>query len=167
MKEYFPKLKKSILKAPRMPLNDYILSHRHLVITCHDVFIAYQDGILLVLRDNKPAEGILWPIGGRLERGLEIEKSLKIKVKEECGLTISKIKKLGCGRTLFVEDPFKHNHGTDTLNLVFFAEGHGKLKLNNLHKDPVIVTKKNYTPEFSKSLHPYVRDFLEQALKMV
>jgi len=167
MREYFPKSKKNTLKAPKMPLNDYILSHRHLVVACHDVFIAYQGGILLVLRDNKPAKGILWPIGGRIERGVGIEKSLKIKVKEECGLTISKIKELGCGRTLFVEDPFKHNHGTDTLNIVFFAEGHGKLKLNKLHKDPVIIIKKKYTPKFSKSLAPYVRNFLEKALKMV
>jgi hypothetical protein len=164
MQEYFPKSKKSILKAPRMKTSDYSWSHQNLVVFCHDVFIAYDGGILLVTRDNEPAKGELWPIGGRVERGVEIEKSLKIKVKEECNLTITNIKELGTGRTLFIADPFGHNHGTDTFNMAYAAQGHGKLKLNKLHKKPVLVSKKNYTPEFSKKLAPYVRKFLEKTL---
>jgi len=167
MQEYFPKSRKNALTAPKMPLDDYVLSHRHLVVACHDVFIAYKKGILLVVRDNEPVKGELWPIGGRLERGVRIERSLKVKVKEECGLTIGNIKELGWGRTLFAADPFSHKRGTDTFNLVFFARGRGKLQLNKLHKDPVVITRENYTPKLAKSLAPYVREFLEKALQMI
>jgi hypothetical protein len=167
MQEYFPKSKRSILKAPRMKTRDYSLSHQNLVVFCHDVFIAYEGGILLVTRDNEPDKGKLWPIGGRVERGIEIEKSLKIKAKEECNLTITSIKELGAGRTLFTTEPFGHNHGTDTFNMAYFAKGRGKLKLNKLHKNPVLINRKNYTAEFSKKLAPYVREFLEKALNQL
>lgn len=169
MKEYLiennKKINRKSLKAPKMDLEDYITAHQNLVICCHDVFIKYQDGILLVNRDNYPAKNILWPIGGRIERGADVMESLKNKVKNECGLKIDNIKFLGVARTLFKTEPFGHGKGTDTMNLVYFADGQGKVKLDRLHNNPTIITLKDYKKGLIAKLHPYVDDFLKQAFK--
>ena len=74
-----------------MSLEDFREAHKNLIIVCHDVFIKYNNGILLVERNNLPAKNVLWPIGGRVLRGVHTEKSLKQKVKEECNLEINSI----------------------------------------------------------------------------
>lgn len=169
MKEYpiedNKKISRQPLKASWMDIKDYITAHQDLVICCHDVFIKYQDGILLVNRDNYPAKNTLWPIGGRVERGSDAIESLKNKVKNECGLKIKNIKFLGTARTLFKTDPFGHGKGTDTMNLAYSAEGYGKIKLDKLHNNPTIVTLKDYKKGLAIKLHPYVDDFLKQAFK--
>ena len=171
MKEYAVEEGKKVdlkkLQTGLMPDEEYPLAHQYLPIACHDVFIEYQGGILLIVRDNLPAKDILWMIGGRLQRGMPILDSLKKKVKQECGLEINNIVELGTGRTLFTTNPFGHGKGTDTLNWVYFAQGKGKLKLDTLHKKPLIVRPADYTSSFRKSLHPYVRDFMDKTMKMV
>ncbi len=170
MQEYFleeGKIDIKKLEGDFLPKEDYLKAHQKLIIPCHDVFIKINEGILLVKRNNLPAKGILWPIGGRIKRGLLIEDSLRKKVKEECGLQIEKIEEVGCARTLFQTDPFGHGKGTDTLNVVFFAEGKGKVELDALHCDPTIISKKDYTKEFREILHPYVRDFMDKVIKLI
>ena len=164
--EYFPKDSIKSLTAPQVAKNDYQFFHMNLPILCHDIFIAYGKGILLVQRDNEPAKGLLWPIGGRVQRGVSLKDSIAFKVKEECNLEINRIQELGWGRTLFNTDPFGHCNGTDTLNIVFFAKGEGKLKLDNLHSMETIVTLENHK-KISKDLHPYVKDFLKKALRKI
>ena len=155
------------LTAPLLSREVYARTHQSLPIACHDVFIEYQGGILLIVRGNLPAKNILWVMGGRISRGIPILDSLKKKVKEECGLEIDRIVELGSARTLFKTDPFGHGKGTDTVNWVYFARGKGKLKLDSLHTKPIIVKLADYTPAFRKSLHPYVRDLMDKAMKMV
>jgi ADP-ribose pyrophosphatase YjhB (NUDIX family) len=167
MKEYFGDIeKKESLLVKNMPLEDYKRAHAGLCIPCHDAFIEYQGGILLAKRNGFPDKGRLWPLGGRVSKGLKIEDSLKDKVEEECGLKLKDIILLGVGRTLFRTDPFSHEKGTDTINFAFFSRGEGKLSLDRLHSDPVIVTPKNYG-EIRKVLHPFVQDFMDKALLLI
>ncbi|MCH8088642.1 MAG: NUDIX hydrolase [Chloroflexi bacterium] len=100
-------------------------SHKNLPIVCHDVFIEYNGGILLVVRDNEPAKGKKWCIGGRMKRGIPTEESLKMKAKEECGLELKDLQYLGCGRVYWNSDPFGHGKGADTPTFVYFAKGEG------------------------------------------
>lgn len=171
MKEYAVEDRKKVnlqtLAAPLLSKEVYAQAHQYLPIACHDVFIEYKGGILLVVRDNLPAKSILWMIGGRIQRGRPIQESLKKKVEEECGLEIHNIVELGTGRTLFKTDPFGHGKGTDTINWVYFAQGKGNLKLDKLHKKPTIIKPADYTTSFRKSLHPYVLDFMDMAMKMM
>ncbi len=154
------------LQAEKLPEKDYKKAHQHLPIPCHDILVEYNNGFLLVIRDNYPCKGSLFPIGGRIERGLTIEDSIKKKVKEECGLEAIEIQFLTCARTFFKTDPFNHGKGTDTVNLIYTCKGKGTLKLDKLHTNPIIVTKDVYSQEFKKKLHPYVRDMLDAAFKM-
>lgn len=118
--------------------------HEELVICCHDVVIDYNSKILLVERNIEPAKGLLWPIGGKLIRGLDNEESLKRKVKDETGLEISEIKFLGIARTLFDTDPFNHGKGTDTVNLLYYAKGDGEIKLDRFHSGFRLLTLDEY-----------------------
>lgn len=152
------------LASKQIPHKEYSMIHESTVISCHDIFIQYEGGIILVTRDNLPAKGELWPIGGRIERGIATIDSLIKKAKSECNLELTQIKFLGVGRTQFLTDPFGHSKGTDTLNLVFFAKGRGNLKLDALHKNPKIIRLTDFNASLKKGLHPYVRDFLELAL---
>ncbi len=171
MKEYAVEEGKKVnlkkLAVPPLSRAVYTQAHQSLPIACHDVFIEYRRGILLIVRDNLPAKNILWMIGGRIQRGMSILESLKQKVKEECGLEINNIVELGTARTLFQTDPFGHGKGTDTVNWVYFARGRGNIKLDTLHKKPMIVKPADYTPQFRKSLHPYVKDFMDKGMEMV
>ena len=166
MKEYAIENGKEVdleqLKTGFVKEEDYVIAHKNTVILCHDVLIKYDSGILLVVRDNVPAKDILWPIGGRVLRGVPTEESLRRKVKVECGLDLENIRFVGCGRTIFRTEPFGHGKGTDTLNLMFVADGIGELNLDNLHNQPLIVTTEMYTEEFKKKLHSYVRDFVDK-----
>lgn len=157
----------SQLKSSRIAKKDYKMPHSKMIIACHDVMIEYNNGLLLVQRDNYPAKGILWPIGGKIERGMNTEDSLQQKVKEECNLELEKIIEIGYARTFFKTDPFGHGKGTDTINFVYFGKGKGELKLDHLHSCPTIVSPKEYTAEFKKKLHPYVQDFMDLALPLI
>jgi len=148
------------LEANFLEKDIYKAAHEGLVIACHDVFINYDGKILLVYRDNFPAKNHLWPIGGRLLKGVPAEFSLRKKVYDECGLFLEDIKFLDVDRTLFKTDPFNHGKGTDSLNLVYYAKGSGKIKLDDLHKEPTLVGIGEYL-SLRKSLHPYVKQHMD------
>jgi len=145
-----------------LPKDIYQKAHEGLVIPCHDVFIRYEGKILLVVREGAPVKGILWPIGGRIKRGVSTINSLRVKVKEECGLDLEDIRYLGAARTFFKTDPFSHGKGTDTINQVYSAKGIGDLKLNELHSKPTLLGHSEYLA-IKHTLHPYVRDFMDLA----
>jgi len=171
MKEYYFEnghwINVSKLKIPRIPRSQYEDIHKKVVIPCHDIIIEYKGGALLVIRKNYPVKDILWPIGGKIERGMSIEDSLRKKVKEECNLELENITELGCARTFFETEPFGHGKGTDTISFMYFGRGKGRLKLDRLHTNPNIILPKQYTREFKKTLHPYVRDFMDLAIPLI
>ena len=154
----------SNLKQKYAPQDIYSKFHQYLPIVCHDVMINYCNGLLLVLRDNLPAKGLFFPIGGRVLRGFPIIDSLKIKVKQECGLNLIDSKLIGVSRNFYASDPFGHGNGTDTFSIMFYAKGKGKLKLDNLHKGHLIVTKEMYTKKFKNSLDIWVRFFMDKTI---
>jgi hypothetical protein len=170
MKEYFIENKKEVsienLSSPRLLNSQYTTAHKGLVISCHDVFIKYNDGIILVERDNNPMKGELWPIGGRIERGMKTQTSLAIKTIKESNLNLNNIKYLGSARLFMETDPFNHGRGTDTTIFVYFAEGFGNLLLDDFHKNPQIIKPEDYLT-IEEELHPYVRDWMDEAMSLV
>jgi len=151
------------LKAPLLPYDAYQTAHEGLVMSCHDVVIFQEGRALLINRREHPARGILWPIGGRLARGLQTEDSLRQKVHLETGLELDEIGFLGAGRTMFAEEPFGHQRGTDTLNLMYAATARGTLSLDDLHEQPLWVRFGDYTHAFRAALHPYTADIMDMA----
>lgn len=140
----------------------YKPAHKGLVISCHDVIVAYEGKILLVERKLCPAKNLFWPIGGRLKKGVHTYESLRKKVRAECNLEITDIKDAGYARTFFRTDPFGHGKGTDSVNLKFFAQGKGKLK-GDKNNTPILIDRDEYQT-MTISLHPYVKKFMEDVL---
>ncbi len=167
MKEYIePKTELKKLQSSLLSKPDYLVAHANLVIPCHDIMIQYGKGILLVKRENDPVRGEFWPIGGRIKKGVPTEESMRQKVKEECGLELTHLEVLGFGRTMFKDDPFGHGKGTDTFDIMYFGIGKGSLKLDLLHSNPLTINSENFSL-YEKTLHPYVRDFVEKALEKI
>ena len=144
---------------------EYSEGRRVMVRACHDIFIEYNGGILLVKRDDFPAKGLFWSVGGGIEKGTLIEESLRKKVKEECNLELKDIKFIGNVRGLWQTDPSSHGEGIDDISLVYSAKGEGNLKLNNLHKNSLIVKPKDY-PKLRKKLHPWMKYFMDKLIKI-
>ena len=147
-----------------MESGDYLKAHQNIPILCHDVMINYQRGILLVVRDAVPAKGILWCLGGRVARGMPLEESLRKRIRGECGLELNNLEMLGFTRHFWKTDPFGHGRGADTPNILFYGEGEGEIKLDKLHKEPLIVKPSDYTPSFRKSLHPFIQDAMDEVM---
>lgn len=170
MEEYLKESKLNVqvkkLRNSTIPNKEYQLMHQGTVIACHDVFIAYDGGILLVTRKNNPAKNETWPVGGRILRGVNTEVSLKRKALAECGLRLEKIKEIGVARTFFNTDPFSHGKGTDTISIVYFAYGKGKIKLDSHHQKPIILRKSTYLKNL-KNLHPYVGKYVKECMRFL
>ncbi len=156
-----------------LPREDYSFIHQNSIVPCHDVFIQYsneqrENGLLLVRRLEEPSKGILWPIGGRLLRGVPTEESLRDKAKKECGLDLEDITPLGVARVFFNEESLGHEKGYDATSFVYFARGAGNILLNHEHEHPTIITPQQYTSGFRDTIqHLYMRDFMDKAIELV
>jgi hypothetical protein len=100
----------------------------------------------------------------KLSRGVNAEESIIEKSREECGLDLKNLKLLGIARTYFGSDPLDHGKGTDTLNLMYVADGFGKVRLDAFHDHHLIVSRTNFEA-IREKLHPYVRDYLTEAYR--
>ncbi len=154
------------ITSSQIPREDYVKTHEGMILLCHDAFIGYDKGILLVTRKREPAKDYIWSLGGRVSRGVPLEQSLKDKIKLESGLVLKELTFLGEERTIFDNDPFGHGRGTDTFNLAYFARAEGDLVLDGDHRNPRIVKKSDYE-ELATALHPYVRRFLKSSLELI
>lgn len=141
-------VKLSKLESGFIEENVFTEIHKNTTIVCHDILIRYHSenasGILLLKRNGEPAHNVYYPAGGRLLRGVPIEESMRRKIKEETGLSASNFTFLTVGRTLFSSDPFSHKKGTDTVNLVYIADGIGTLMPNSSVSHPIFITKDTY-----------------------
>jgi ADP-ribose pyrophosphatase YjhB (NUDIX family) len=157
------KIVPSKLQTGFVPDDAFNIAHRTMCFACHDVLVRVDGKYLLVNRDNDPAKDILWPLGGRILRGVSTEESLRTKVRNEAGLELANIRFLGVARTLFETDPWGHGKGTDTLNLMYVADGEGSMRLDQLHSEPRWVSMDDFET-LRESLHPYVVELFEKAL---
>ena len=57
--------------------------------------------------------------------------------------------------------------GIDDFGNLFYIEGHGNLKLDFLHKEPLTVRPKMYTDSFRGALNPYVRLGMDRAITLL
>lgn len=140
-----------------IPLSLYKKIHKVMPIPCADIVIESGNQFLLAKRTNKPARGMWWFPGGRVNKGELLEAAAKRKIKEELGIDVSTIKKIGGDETIFKNGPF--GWGTHTINTVFLA------KINKNQK--IILDNQNsefkWFSKAGKDFHPYVKKFIKVA----
>lgn len=151
------------LRGIRLSDDEYKAAHAGTVIATHDAVITYQGGVVLMERTGAPLKGFLWLPGGRITRGVMTEESLKSKVKKECGLVLTDLVFAGVERAFMPTDPFNHGHGSDTIGLVYFAEGRGQAKADSFHTNLRIITPPHYDG-VRESIHPFVRKYTDEAI---
>lgn len=154
------------LEAKPLPDGIYKEAHRSLVIPTHDAVVTYNDSIVLVERDRAPLKDFFWSVGGRINRGVPLEESLKRIVKKECGLEIYDIEFAGVERAFMPADPFGHGRGTDTVGLIYLARGKGEIKLDEFHKGVKLVSSEEYD-SLREKLHPFIRKYTDEAMRRI
>jgi hypothetical protein len=143
--------------------DDFSAIHRNTIIPTADALIRYGGGLLLMRRKDKPLQGELCFAGGRIQRGVPLEQSLRQQVKSETGLDFRGLTLLHHGRTLMREDPLGHGKGTDTAGPVFLGVSKGDVKLDKDHDSVMIVRHDNYG-SIRDGLAPIARRAMDSAL---
>ena len=154
------------MEAGFMPGDLYEQTHASTVICCHDA-IVWQEGrgLLLIKRKMEPVKNHWWVAGGRLQRGVPVEESLRNRVREESGMILEELTFLYLGRTCFPTDPFGHGRGSDTLNLTYVARSSNKeVCIDETHTDYMWVNVDNMD-EKRAHLCPYILHIVEMALE--
>ena len=151
----------------RLSKEDYTKVHALMSLVCHDAIVNYQGKALLAYRREKPAQGVLSPLGGRLSKGVPLEKSLRDKIRGESGLEMEGLTLLGSQRVVWGEDPLGHGKGTDTFTYMFYGLGIGEIKLDKTLENQALLSPEQYTPEYRKNLHTYTQDFLDAVMPLI
>lgn len=140
--------------------------HEYFAFACHDVVIEREGGAFVITRKAAVLDGVVWPIGGRIKRGVSTQESMLARAQAESGLQLSELVAVGDGRTLLGTDPFEHERGTDTINLVYHAVSGGNVELDGDHAEPRIITPTEHR-QGDLDLHPYTEHCLDLAMPFI
>jgi colanic acid biosynthesis protein WcaH len=100
----------------------------NLPILCVDGFIISNGKILLLKRNNKPAQGQWWVPGGRVLKNEKLENAILRKIKDETNLDVKIIEILDICETIFEN---KH-----TVNICYLLSTDDlNIKLNSEHSE--------------------------------
>jgi colanic acid biosynthesis protein WcaH len=94
-------------------------------IACVDILIHQDDRILFVKRNQEPAKGKWWVVGGRLHKDETMEQCAIRKCKEEVGLDVILEKKIGVYDEFF--DKSIQGPPTHTVCVAFLARPIGNI----------------------------------------
>jgi len=112
-------------------------------VPCVDLLIVHNGRLLLMKRNNQPARGLWFTPGGRILKGETLETAVKRVLKDETGLTASKI--IQCGA-------MSHNWSEVQNITVFYKVSVDSdiVKMNDEHEDYMWINK------LDTDLHPYI-----------
>lgn len=95
----------------------------HMPIVCVDVVIRHRGRVLLVRRNTEPASGTWWFPGGRLLKGESLAECAVRKCREEVGLAVRVLRRIGTYETRFPTAPFEEvTTGVHSVNVCFLVE---------------------------------------------
>ena len=139
-----------------------------LPIACVDLVVKNSQGeFLLGKRENRPAKGQWFLIGGRIQKGETLKQAALRKAKEELGIEVVVTKMLGAGETIWNDGPLGvpvHN-----INVVFLVKPKKKsqISFDSQHSNITWFSAEGGSAsggkKVSPKLHPYVKHFLKLA----
>lgn len=141
-----------------IPANLYKKIQTVLPIACVDLVIKNSRGeFLLGKRENRPAKGQWFFIGGRVNKGETLHQAVLRKAKEELGIGVKIIRMLGADQTIFDDGPL--GVGVHSINIVFLV---APKKKSNISLDAQHSNVRWFN-KVEKTWHPYVKSFLKLA----
>jgi len=105
-----------------IPEVKYVQIIEVLPILCVDIVVRNWRGeYLLIKRANEPLKGHWWVIGGRVFKGETLEQAAVRKVREETGVSVSKVRPIGYYEDAFEANPFGLSTPMHSVSVVFSA----------------------------------------------
>jgi hypothetical protein len=172
MKEYVAENSGCLVPTNRIGLDEYIAIHSAFPIVCHDLYVTkkvpntIEEGVLIVSRNQNPAKGELWCLGGRVTRGLSTEDSLRGKVFAEAKVIPQELDFIGASRHSWRTNAFENGRGTDTPCLTYTGFTADEITLDDDHTLPIIVSRAEYLATYRTNFHPCARDHLDMIFQV-
>ncbi|MBI4021604.1 MAG: NUDIX hydrolase [Candidatus Aenigmarchaeota archaeon] len=126
---------------------------------CVDVVIMHQDRVLMVYREREPAKHQWWFPGGRIYKNELLEDAIIRKAREEVGLDVRVVRKVGVYETLFPQAALPEvKSGAHTINIAFLAAP--------LTRQPEVVLDQDHSSFVwcaspAKDWNPYLKQVLK------
>lgn len=144
--------------------NFYQQAVQELPICCIDIFLLdlSTNRYLLVYRKNRPAKGVFWIPGGRMQKGESFFESAQRKCLEEIGITIQTKKVLGVYNLIFPDSEWATpTHTPAIVVLATCNPQKGSVSLDELHADYKWVSL------FEPSKIDYIEKIRKKVLKVL
>lgn len=133
----------------------------HVPICAVDFVLVHQGKVLLALRKDEPAKGQWWIPGGRVLKNETLVDAVKRKAKQEAGVEVDVIRKIGCYEVMFAEAPFPEvKTGVHYLAVCFVVVPQDKNIIITLDKTQ---ERHRWIRNLESELHPYVQQVLNDA----
>jgi len=114
-----------------------ILEHAPMV--CVDLVVLHKGKVLMVFREREPVKHTWFFPGGRIFKNERLEEAVKRKAREELGIEVRILRKVGVYETVFEKSPVEGvETGTHTINCVFVVEPvdeNPEIVVDNDHSD--------------------------------
>jgi len=140
------------------PLIDDILYKQileNVPIACVDIAIVCDGSVLLVKRNDKPAQGEWWLPGGRVHKGEKMLETAKRKALEEVGLDCFTGPLVHTAETIFPDGPYGVSvHSINSCFLLHPRHGSFHIKLDDNQSEC------RWVADIEPSLHKYIKDCL-------
>jgi ADP-ribose pyrophosphatase YjhB (NUDIX family) len=128
---------------------------------CVDILIVdEQERVLLLLRENEPAQGQWWFPGGRIHFGETRLEAARRKLKEECALEVTKLTEVATFDLFFTAAGTTFHDVTILFKMV--VSSIAEIQTDNQAKDYGWFTPEEYG---AFNLHPYVLENLKNVIK--
>ena len=129
-------------------------------ICCVDLVIVHQGKVLLGLRKDEPLKDGWCVPGGRVLKNERLEQAVRRKAKEEVGLEIEIIKKIGSYELFFDKGPLPLKTGIHDIAIVFLVKPKDKNPVIKLESHQ---SKYQWFDRIDDSWHPYVKQVLKDS----
>jgi colanic acid biosynthesis protein WcaH len=140
--------------SPFIPQKLYDQILQHSPIPCVDVAIVANGAVLLVRRNDAPAQGEWWVPGGRVWKGERMRETALRKAREEVGLECHVGPIIHTAETIFPDGP--RGIAVHSINSCFLLYPVGGLVPAQVHLD-AHHSSCTWVTTIPPDLHPYVR----------
>lgn len=133
---------------------------RNFPICCVDVVVHHRGRALLIRRKEEPAGGLWWLPGGRLFKNERLDAAARRKAREETGLDVDVVRRIGTYETWFPTGPAPRlTDGYHNISTAFLVRLRGEALVR---PDPT-ASAFRWIERVEPGLDPYVRRVLQDA----
>jgi colanic acid biosynthesis protein WcaH len=144
----------------KIPVNLYQQILENMPVCCVDLVIAHDGKVLLGFRKDEPLKGAWCVPGGRILKNETFAAAVQRKAKEEVGLDVDIVRKVGSYEIFFDKGPFPLKTGVHDIAIVFLVKPKGKNPVVKLESHQ---SKYKWFGRIEKDFHPYVKQVLNDA----